>query len=274
MGELIRVDKEKCIQCGNCAAVCPSEVVQLEDGGYPTDVHDMCNACGHCVAVCPVAALDNTRAPLAGMLPVVAAERIGKTQATQFIRARRSTRCYQNKKVEREKLEELLELVRHAPSGNNAQGVGWLVIQNEAKLDKIAHACVDFIEAQGEEDSRVGRGMEQLAALLRMRGERPGVLRSAPCLLVALCRRQPNPAKRKNAIIAQATAELYAPMLGLASCWAGFLEIALDAGAPAVLDAMELPEERSAVGALLLGYPEYEFYRMPERRPLEAYWAN
>lgn len=56
--ELIQVDQEKCIRCGFCADVCPTNVINMEGDG-PRATKQSCIACGHCVAVCPEAALDN-----------------------------------------------------------------------------------------------------------------------------------------------------------------------------------------------------------------------
>lgn len=42
-----------CTQCGECAAVCPTEAIKLnERGAYYVDFSD-CNLCGACVEACP-----------------------------------------------------------------------------------------------------------------------------------------------------------------------------------------------------------------------------
>jgi Fe-S-cluster-containing hydrogenase component 2 len=46
-----------CTQCGDCAAVCPTEAIkQDEKGAYYVDFAE-CNLCGDCVAVCGTSAL-------------------------------------------------------------------------------------------------------------------------------------------------------------------------------------------------------------------------
>lgn len=52
--------------------------------------------------------------------------------------ARRSIRRYQNKKVEEEKVEKLLEAAAAAPSAGNEQPWHFIVIQEREKLDHLA----------------------------------------------------------------------------------------------------------------------------------------
>lgn len=234
----------------------------------------MCIACGHCVAACPTAALDNSRAPLAGQQPLAEGDEITRQQAAQFIRSRRSVRCYLDKPVARAEVEALLDLVRHAASGTNAQGVGWVAIQNEETLQKICDTTVDYMAEVAKEDSNFGRGMAMMEGMMRLRGERQGVLRNAPCLIVSTASRKLTPARRENAIVAQTTLELYAPALGLGSCWCGFLELALLAPWPPLIELLGLPERRVAAGAVMLGHPKYHYHRMTDHKPTELTWIE
>jgi len=76
---LLKLDREKCIGCDLCSAVCPQEAIELlpgvlEEGKLlqrPTvDIDPQkCNFCGECVLVCPVNALhmivdDEARIPV------------------------------------------------------------------------------------------------------------------------------------------------------------------------------------------------------------------
>lgn len=73
--------------------------------------------------LCPHAALDNVKAPLSKQVeqentPVIDAE-----TAARFLRARRSIRCYKKDIVPREKILQILNIARLAPTGGNTQGV-------------------------------------------------------------------------------------------------------------------------------------------------------
>lgn len=48
-----------CTRCGDCLKVCPTAILVVGDGGFPTvDFHHgECSFCGDCVAACPTGAL-------------------------------------------------------------------------------------------------------------------------------------------------------------------------------------------------------------------------
>ncbi len=51
------VDKEVCIGCGACQAVCPVEAIELVDGKASID-KEKCISCGACKGTCPVEAIN------------------------------------------------------------------------------------------------------------------------------------------------------------------------------------------------------------------------
>jgi len=49
-------DKNKCLRCGGCVAVCPKLALDLTEHGIVCDP-EKCIDCGICVKFCPVEAL-------------------------------------------------------------------------------------------------------------------------------------------------------------------------------------------------------------------------
>jgi len=47
----ILYDKNKCVLCGKCKEVCPTNAIKIEDGKLTTD-KNKCNFCGQCVIYC------------------------------------------------------------------------------------------------------------------------------------------------------------------------------------------------------------------------------
>jgi len=53
---MITIDKSKCVGCGKCADVCPTQAIYLV--GKEVFVQEgLCRACGACVEVCPKGAI-------------------------------------------------------------------------------------------------------------------------------------------------------------------------------------------------------------------------
>ena len=59
-------------------------------------------------------------------------------ETIEAILSRRSTRSYKPDAVEPEKLQQILDAGRHAPSGGNNQTCHFLVVQNQEVLQKLA----------------------------------------------------------------------------------------------------------------------------------------
>ena len=51
----VRINKDKCMRCAGCTAVCPKSALELTDAGLMVD-EKLCIECGLCVKACPVGA--------------------------------------------------------------------------------------------------------------------------------------------------------------------------------------------------------------------------
>jgi Fe-S-cluster-containing hydrogenase component 2 len=52
---MFQVDKEKCVGCGVCVDVCPTEAISIEEG--KAIINNQCMDCGRCVRACPEGAI-------------------------------------------------------------------------------------------------------------------------------------------------------------------------------------------------------------------------
>ena len=52
------INKEKCIGCGTCVAICPVGAAVFDNDGKAKINKDICIRCGSCQAGCPVDAID------------------------------------------------------------------------------------------------------------------------------------------------------------------------------------------------------------------------
>lgn len=269
----IQVNQDKCTQCGLCVKVCRGTLDMGEHG--PEVVGDFCIACGHCVAVCPNGALDHRLAPLKKQVLLKESPIPDANTAAHFLRSRRSVRSFQEKRVPRETVRELLDIARFAPTACNSQGVSYYVVDDPMTLKAIAAAVADW----AEEDLRHGalgkspwsKNTVNTIRCYRENG-RDTILRDAPCLIIAMVQKERFALGQNNTHFALSYAQLYALALGLGTCWSGLLEYCATAGYEPLLQLLQLPESKSITGALLIGYPVYTFKRLVDREPLQVSW--
>ncbi|TCS77346.1 nitroreductase family protein [Pectinatus cerevisiiphilus] len=260
--ELITVDQKKCIQCGICIKECPSFVLSMGKNGPQATAPQSCIACGHCVAVCPRAAIDHKKTPLANQLDLADYPKLTATESEVFLRSRRSIRSYLKKAVPREDLLKLVNIARFAPTASNSQGVSYVIIDDREILDTAVKIVIERLEND--------KVLKQIFAhYLNVYYEKgiDVVLRNAPSLILSTA--DINATRgRENSIFSLAYLELYAPTLGLGSCWAGILEVlALELKSP-LLKLFHIPEGRKITGAVMVGYPQYKYKRLVDRNPL------
>ncbi|TGE38718.1 4Fe-4S dicluster domain-containing protein [Desulfosporosinus fructosivorans] len=270
--DLIQVNQETCIHCGFCVDVCPTVFITMGDQG-PQVTGQNCIACGHCVAVCPVEALDNAKTPLSQQLSLENMPVLDADTAARFLRTRRSIRSYKQDPVSREKILQLLDIARLAPTGGNTQGVAYHVIDNIDTLHKITSAVIDWMEEQVQKGSSWGPYYAAPVDNYRKTGK-DVILRDAPCLIVGIVAENFQSRGRDNTHFSLSYAELYAPSIELGTCWAGFFEACAAIGYQPLLNLLGLPEKSAVTGGLLLGYPKYTYKRLVDRNPLQVTWEK
>ncbi len=255
----ITVSHEKCIKCGICVEVCPENVFKLGEDGPEAVCADECIACGHCVAVCPKEAMDHVRTPLGNQISAKKFPKLSPDEAENFLRSRRSIRSYKEKPVPREKLIALVNAAHYAPSGHNLQGISYAIIDDRNLLDQAVKLVIEEYEKDHVSGSFI-KGYRENGT--------DTILRGASSLVLAIADAD-FPRGRENSIFSLTYLELYAPTLGLGSCWAGIFErIAMKENSP-LTGLFQIPANKKITGAVMVGYPKYSFARVVDRNPLE-----
>ncbi len=167
----------------------------------------------------------------------------------QVIRDRRSIRKYKDTPVEREKIEQVLDAARLAPSWKNMQCWRFLVLTGTEKRDALLAAFPD---------------------------DNPGkkAIASAPVVIVVCA--EPDQSGIENGIeyyvadtaIAFEHLCLSAHALGLGSCWMGLFDEAV------VRAALGVPAGVRVVGITPLGYPDQEPKARPRKELAEIAYFN
>ncbi|MCQ1535742.1 nitroreductase [Methanosarcina sp. KYL-1] len=268
---LISFDPEKCTACGICSQICPVNIILPGEDGIPSlpaEYEAFCSRCGHCEASCPHDAIRGNYPAFAPADNAADTTKINSEVLTKYVQSRRSIRVFKDMPVEKEKIARILEAVRFAPSGVNAQPVKWLVITDAAEVKKLSALTIEWMRRMAESDAE-HPFMPIFPALVALSdaGLDP-ICRNAPGLVYAYGE---NATGYTDSIIALTTFDLVAPSFGLGTCWAGLLHIAAQEYQP-LKEALGLPEGQVLQYPMLVGYPKYKLRKIPGRKQADVIW--
>ncbi len=156
----------------------------------------------------------------------------------EAIRKRYSCRAYQDKPVEKQKLDQLLEAARLAPSAKNTQDWRFVVVTNKEIKSKVAQTT-----------------------------NRPLVFEKAGAIITA-CSNSDEVMRCGQAIgpidvaIALEHIALQATELGLGTCWIGSFET------EKVRSILGIPADINIIELMTVGYPA-DGPKKPNREPIE-----
>ena len=262
---LITVDNTKCKQDNICINECPFKLISIGKDGFPTMRRAgarICFHCGHCVAVCPHDALKLEEIAQENCEAVDSSLFITPEQASHFLKARRSIRSYKKKEVEKEKLVQILNTVRFAPSSKNTQPTHWTVVSGE-KIQSIIKLAVEWLRDAGHMPGLVkayDNGQDML-------------LNGAPHLFVAHTSPEKTGKPTEDVSIAMTYLDLAAYSEGVGCCWAGILMGIAD-HCPEIGQALNLPEGHKMYGAMMVGYPKFKYKFIPPRDEAKVEWID
>jgi nitroreductase/Pyruvate/2-oxoacid:ferredoxin oxidoreductase delta subunit len=273
---LLSFDESKCRRDGRCVAVCPARLIRLEENSpVPVMVQDgdlRCSKCGHCVAVCPYDAVSHFSIKPEECPPVRPELALRPDQVEHLVRSRRSIRVYQQKEVERDKLAEVIRIARYAPTGANTQRVRWAVVNSRARVREIAGMTIDLARSVIDEGRPSVLAERESPLVEGWDAGRDPVARNAPALVIAYAPTD-DVVVSMDAVIALSFLDLVAPSFGLGTCWAGHLMRAIPHWPP-LYQALGLADGNHFFAVMMVGYPEYEFHRLPPRNEPKITWRE
>lgn len=261
-----RVDEQRCIQCGECAADCPAGVITM--AGFPRcDEEGGCFRCQHCLAVCPTAAVSilgkdpDLSEPLVGAFPA-------PTQLAALIKGRRSTRRYRDEDVAPALIDEILNVACYSPTGVNTEDVLFTVVRERTVMNTLRQEVMDRLgglkEKGGLPEGFIGQYLGWAVKVWLEEG-RDVIFRGAPHLLITSA---PNasPCPAQDTLIALTTFQLLAHSHGLGTVWDGLFMMAFSL-CPDLGERLGIPESHLVGYAMAFGNPAVTYQRTVQRGP-------
>jgi len=274
LNNLFEIDPNKCKQDGICAAECPLKLITLnEKDKLPTPVdraEKQCINCGHCVTVCPHGAFTLKTMTPEECAPVNKELLPSADQAKHFLTARRSIRTFKKQPVDRATLSDIIDTARYAPTGMNMQPVKWLVIEDANEVNRLAGLVIDWMRHIIKEKPEMAKSMNMNRFVAAWDNGEDRICRGAPHVIVAHAPEVIANAQ-SSCTIALTYLELAAFSKGLGACWAGFFNRAANLYPP-MTEALQLPEGHQCFGAMMVGYPQYQYHRIPLRKKAAIIW--
>lgn len=261
------IDVETCIGCGQCAADCPSMIIDMGTG-IPTiaeDLEQYCIRCMHCLAICSEGSVSILGyGPLDG-LPLPPEQPIKPNQLEMLIKGRRSIRNYQDKNLDPVLIDKLLEVAGHAPSGHNDRGVLFTVVDDKGVLFDLREEAIAGLEALIQED-KLPAGMEMFVDVIKA-WKKAGtdiLFRNAPHLLLVSAHEE-SAAPLHDCLIALTTFELYAQSHGVGTIWNGLATLTISELVPSLQKTLAIPEDHRIGYAMGFGLPAVNYPRTIDR---------
>ena len=183
----------------------------------------------------------------------------------EFIKSRRTTRKFTDKEIETEKLNQILEAGRYAPSGGNSQSTHFLVIRNKDVLAYLRNA-VQKAFATMEEYPGMYRSMVN-----SIRAAQKGnyVFHYHAPVLILCANRKDYGNNIADVACALENMMLMANALDLGSCWINQLKwLNEDPEINNYLGSIGMDGSELIYGALAVGYPDTDD-GLPLRTPVE-----
>lgn len=266
---MIKIDKEKCIGCGACVRDCfPGDIKIVKDKAAPANIR--CMDCGHCVAVCPTNAVTLLGYNMDEVVELAELEtEISPELYLNHLKARRSIRQFTAQSVSEEALKMLLEAGRYSPTGSNLQNVSYFVSRESVgKLRDMIFEELNSLAVNTPDDgsfySRYRKKLTRIYNAYKKTGRDDLFFNAGTVIVVSSDSPQ-------SAIIASAHMETMVYSLGLGMLYSGFSTRAINESQE-IKDFIGLKMGYEVHTVLVIGHPNVKYRRSAPRKPADVIW--
>ncbi|HLP03795.1 MAG TPA: nitroreductase family protein [Paludibacter sp.] len=149
---IIRIDDKNCNGCGACVSVCKDFNFRIIDGKVAkTNTPAFgCVGCGHCMMICPsnVIAIEGRSLSPLELFKLPSKESVpGYDSLLAMLQRRRSIREFDDRPVEQEKINQILEAAQTAPMGIPPSDVHVVVLENQPQVRRFTEEFSNYLES-------------------------------------------------------------------------------------------------------------------------------
>ncbi len=286
------INPDFCSQCGQCIEVCPTGLfykdIMTKNVKYKLENSHFCIKCGHCMAICPNEAISINSIHYGKDIKKI--EDHFQKVFFQLIKTRRSIRNFKNKLIPKEILEQIVKSISYAPFGYK-QKLELLIINDpkimQNTLPELINLYDSLVKAFKNPIARkiikiqVGQNTfkalkNHVVPIMKSRlpdlksGEKDTILRNAPAMILFHV-----DTTSKYIIgdiyIAETYCFLAAHNLGLGATVIDLIAPAIEKN-PKLKQKFGIPLNNKILGAVILGYPKYQYKKYIKRNLLNVNW--
>ncbi|MDO8688943.1 MAG: nitroreductase family protein [Dehalococcoidia bacterium] len=155
------------------------------------------------------------------------------------------------------------------PSANNRL-VGWQIIYGREDVKRLAEMTIDYLRHLVQTQPLAARAFRAIPCLRVWDQGLDNITLGAPHVILAH-HLVHHPFGAAESAMALSYVDLASRSLGLGACYLGYVWSAA-AHWPPLQQTLSLPENRACFGVLAIGYPEYEYSRIPPRKEARVAW--
>ena len=268
----VNINKETCIGCGMCVKDCSRKAIDLVNEKAQVDL-DLCNECGHCLAICPENSFSMPQYDENEIIEVDEDRlNLDPDDFLYFLKCRRSIRQFNNKDIERDKLNKIIEAGRYSPTASNRQMNRYIVIRD--KIDEVRDLAIKTLyDAANDPNFDTKGGPDYRNSWIQMYNNYKeknidSLFFNAPEIIVIVSEDKAGFAE-VNGGIAASRMELQANALGLGVCYIGFLGRAVKFN-NRIKELIGMKDNEEFILSFVLGYPNVKYKRSVNRTPSDV----